>query len=225
MSNVTELIRWEELQGHLPTIIQDISTSEVLAVTRTTQETFGDLIQRWRFRPYEVDPEDFPEPILQELYLDCDLDCLLCKAKASLMSQAECRNYFRPLEVGSVPSLFARSRLVLSVAQDIERRDVLMAAFMNKEALERTLATGFVHYFSRKRQKLWKKGEESGHIQRFLGGRYDEKAHAIVLNIRQEGGAACHEGYRTCFFRRIDFDGTLAVIGDRIFDPSQVYRK
>lgn len=225
MSKVAEMLRWGELQGYLPTVVQDINTSEVLAVTRTTQPTFEELIDRWKLRPFEEDPENCSHPIAQELYVDCDVDCLLVKARTSAAQQTECRDFFCLLRQEVPSGLFGRSRLVLAVTQDAERHDVLMAAFMDEAALKLTLSTRFVHYFSRKRQKLWKKGEESGNVQHLVAGRYDLKAHAVVLDIRQESGAACHEGYRTCFFRRIETDGGLMVVGDRIFDPNDVYKK
>lgn len=222
MSKVT--VNWSELQGFLPTIVQDIITSEVLAVTRTTQPIFEDLIERWKFRPFEDDPADCPYPIAQELYMDCDVDCLLVKARASLEQREKFCTFFDPLEQEVPPKLFGKNKLILAVAQDAERRDVLMAAFMDKNALRLTLSTRFVHYFSRTRQKLWKKGEKSGMVQHFVAGRYDLKAHAVVLDIRHEGGAACHKGFRSCFFRRVT-DSGLEVCEERVFDPSEVYGK
>lgn len=113
--------------------------------------------------------------------------------------------------------------LVTAIAQDAETGDVLMVAFMNREALEKTLETGTVHYYSRSRKKLWLKGESSGHVQTVREVRVDCDVDAILLSIDQEG-AACHEGYRTCFFRRLDGD-TLVVTGERVFDPDDVYGK
>lgn len=225
MSKVTQMVKWGELQGFLPTIVQDNGTSEVLAVTQTTQPTFEELIDRWKFRPFEEDSDNFGYPIAQELYVDCDVDCLLVRARASVAQRTECRGFFSTLEQEVPAGLFGISRLVLAVTQDVEKRDVLMVAVMDEAALKLTLSTNFVHYFSRKRQKLWKKGEESGNVQQFIAGRYDLKAHAVVLDIRQMGGAACHEGYRSCFFRQIEADGSLKVVGARVFDPKQVYKK
>ncbi len=96
-----------------------------------------------------------------------------------------------------------------------------MVAFMNREAIERTLETKQVHYYSRSRQKLWLKGETSGHVQRVHEIRLDCDGEAILIAIEQQG-AACHEGYRSCFFRKLD-DASLAVDGERVFDPAKVY--
>lgn len=224
MNAVTSLIPWTKLQGYLPTIFQDINTSEVLAVTRTTEDTFRDLMHRWPLRAILEDPNDCADPIMQELYLDCDADCLLIKVTANAAWKTEFREYFHPLGREVPQELVQGTRLVLAVAQDAERKAVLMAAYMNEEALKLTLATGLLHYYSRSKRRIWKKGEESGHIQHLIDGRFDEKAHALVLNIHQDGGAACHEGYRSCFFRRIEPDGSLAIVGERVFDPKQVYK-
>ena len=99
-----------------------------------------------------------------------------------------------------------------------------MMAWMNEEALRETLATGRVVYFSRSRQKLWRKGEESGNVQELKGLYFDCDADTLLARVNQVGGAACHTGYRSCFFRRIDVDsGTVVVEGERVFDPEQVY--
>jgi phosphoribosyl-AMP cyclohydrolase len=114
--------------------------------------------------------------------------------------------------------------LVPAVAQDAETGEVLMLAWMNREAYEETLRTGRACYYSRSRNKLWRKGEESGHVQEVRGVFVDCDADTILLQVHQIGGAACHEGYRSCFFRKVEGDG-LRVIGERIFDPKQVYKK
>ena len=114
--------------------------------------------------------------------------------------------------------------LVPAVAQDADSGEVLMLAWMNKEAFEETLRTGRACYFSRSRGKLWRKGEESGHVQEVRGVYVDCDADTILLKVHQVGGAACHEGYASCFFRRLD-GGTLTVVAERVFDPKQVYRK
>jgi len=116
--------------------------------------------------------------------------------------------------------------LVPAVAQDAASGAVLMLAWMNREAFEETLRTGRVVYFSRSRGKLWRKGEESGNVQ-FLKEIYvDCDADTILLKVEQVGGAACHEGYQCCFFRRLAPDGAVAeVVGQRLFDPQQVYTK
>jgi phosphoribosyl-AMP cyclohydrolase len=114
--------------------------------------------------------------------------------------------------------------LVPAVAQDADTGQVLMLAWMNREAFEETLRSGRACYWSRSRGKLWRKGEESGHVQEVRGVYVDCDADTVLLKVRQVGGAACHEGYASCFFRRIEGD-RLAVEGERVFDPQQVYRR
>jgi phosphoribosyl-AMP cyclohydrolase len=114
--------------------------------------------------------------------------------------------------------------LVPAIAQDAETGEVLMLAWMNREAFEETLRTGRAVYFSRSRNKLWRKGEESGNVQEVRGVYLDCDADTILLKVHQIGGAACHEGYQSCFFRRIE-SGELTVIAERVFDPRDVYKK
>ena len=108
------------------------------------------------------------------------------------------------------------------IAQDDETGDVLMMAFMNREALSETLRSGRVCYFSRSRKRLWRKGEESGNVQEVRAIYLDCDADALLIKVRQVGGAACHEGYHSCFFRKVA-DGGLRIVADRVFDPRQVY--
>jgi phosphoribosyl-AMP cyclohydrolase len=114
--------------------------------------------------------------------------------------------------------------LVPAVAQDADTGEVLMLAWMNREAYEETLRTGRACYYSRSRGKLWRKGEESGHVQEVREVYLDCDADTILLKVHQIGGAACHEGYRSCFFRKVEGD-RLQVVGERVFDPKQVYKK
>ncbi len=114
--------------------------------------------------------------------------------------------------------------LIPAIAQDAETGQVLMLAWMNREAFEETLRTGRAVYFSRSRNKLWRKGEESGHVQEVRGVFVDCDADTILLKVEQLGGAACHEGFKSCFFRQVTPDG-LQVVGERVFDPAQVYGK
>jgi phosphoribosyl-AMP cyclohydrolase len=114
--------------------------------------------------------------------------------------------------------------LVPAIAQDADTGEVLMLAWMNKEAYEETVRTGRACYFSRSRGRLWRKGEESGNFQEVREIYLDCDADTILLKVHQHGGAACHEGYASCFFRRADSDG-LQVMGTRIFDPKQVYKR
>ena len=123
-----------------------------------------------------------------------------------------------------IPAFSAVDGLVTAVAQDSETGHVLMIAHMNREAWDETLATGRAVYFSRSRGRLWRKGEESGNVQRVKSVLVDCDADAILLLVEQIGGAACHEGYPSCFFRKVTPDG-LEVVAERVFDPSEVYGK
>jgi phosphoribosyl-AMP cyclohydrolase len=114
--------------------------------------------------------------------------------------------------------------LVTAIAVDDERGDVLMVAHVNEESLRRTLETGEVHYWSRARGRLWRKGEESGFTQRVRSLWIDCDGDVVVFRVEQRGGAACHTGRRSCFFRRLDGEG-WTVVGERVFDPDEVYRK
>jgi phosphoribosyl-AMP cyclohydrolase len=121
---------------------------------------------------------------------------------------------------------FSKTELVPVIAQDEETGDVLMLAYMNREAYEETLRTGRVCYWSRSRSKLWRKGEESGNVQELRSIYFDCDADTLLVKVHQVGGAACHEGYRSCFFRRIDpQSGAVETIGQRVFDPAEVYKK
>ena len=114
--------------------------------------------------------------------------------------------------------------LVPAIAQDADTGEVLMLAWMSREAFEETLRTRRACYFSRSRGRLWRKGEESGNVQEVREVYVDCDADTILLKVHQKGGAACHEGYSSCFFRRVQSEG-LQVIGERVFDPEQVYKK
>ena len=121
---------------------------------------------------------------------------------------------------------FEKHELIPVIAQDHESGDVLMLAYMNRMAYNETLATGRVCYYSRSRQKLWRKGEESGNVQQLQEMFFDCDADTLLVKVVQVGGAACHEGFRSCFFRKIDpSTAAVEVVATRLFDPSQVYKK
>lgn len=121
---------------------------------------------------------------------------------------------------------FNKTELIPVIAQEASTGDVLMLAYMNEAAYRETLNTGRVCYYSRSRQKLWRKGEESGNVQEVKEIYFDCDADTLLVKVHQVGGAACHEGYRSCFFRRIQPDsGEVQVVGERVFDPSEVYKK
>jgi phosphoribosyl-AMP cyclohydrolase len=113
--------------------------------------------------------------------------------------------------------------LVPVVVQDYSSGEVLMLAFMNRQAWEETLKTRRATYWSRSRNQLWVKGETSGNYQEVKEVLVDCDEDTILLKVLQKGGAACHTGYRSCFYRRLDGDD-LKIVGERIFDPEEVYR-
>lgn len=112
--------------------------------------------------------------------------------------------------------------LLPAVVQDAQSGEVLMLAWMNEEAWQRTLQSGEAHFWSRSRQELWHKGATSGHVQRVLAVRLDCDSDAILLLVEQQGGAACHTGRRSCFFRQWR-QGELTECAPMIFDPAAVY--
>ncbi|HOI70696.1 MAG TPA: phosphoribosyl-AMP cyclohydrolase [Methanobacterium sp.] len=115
--------------------------------------------------------------------------------------------------------------LIIAVAQDFETSEVLMVAFMNREALMKTIETGNAHYWSTSRGKLWLKGESSGHLQKVQEILTDCDKDAVILKVQQEG-AACHEGYYSCFFRELireDEGVNLKIIKEKVFQPENVY--
>ena len=119
---------------------------------------------------------------------------------------------------------FSSTTLVPAIAQDDATGEVLMLAYMNADAYAETLRTRRVCYYSRSRQRLWRKGEESGHVQHLKHLYYDCDADTVLVKVEQVGGAACHEGYASCFFREIDpASGSAQVIAERVFDPAEVY--
>jgi phosphoribosyl-AMP cyclohydrolase len=122
----------------------------------------------------------------------------------------------------NVPDFAAHGGLLPAIAQDAETGEVLMLAYMNAESFAETLASGRAVYYSRSRGRLWRKGEESGHVQEVQSVLVDCDADTILLKVRQIGGAACHEGYRSCFFRQIA-PGEVQIVGQRVFDPAKVY--
>jgi len=114
--------------------------------------------------------------------------------------------------------------LIPAIVQDYKTQEVLMLGFMSPEAWETTLLSGKATFYSRTRQMLWVKGETSGHVQIVREIRVDCDDDTILLLVEQVGGAACHTGYRSCFFRKIE-DGAVKIIGAPVFDPREVYHK
>jgi phosphoribosyl-AMP cyclohydrolase len=120
-----------------------------------------------------------------------------------------------------IPDFAKGGGLIAAIAQDAASLEVLMLAWMNEEAWRRTLETGEVHYYSRSRNELWHKGATSGHVQRVVSIRPDCDGDAVLVLVDQHG-AACHEGYRSCFFRELR-DGRAVVRAQRLVDPDEAY--
>ena len=114
---------------------------------------------------------------------------------------------------------FDEKGLIAAIAQDYQTNEILMLAFMNLEALEKTVDTGKAHYYSRSRSKQWLKGESSGHVQVVHEMYIDCDADAVLMKVEQLGGGACHTGYRSCFYRTLEGD----VVSDKVFNPEDVY--
>ena len=112
--------------------------------------------------------------------------------------------------------------LLPAVVQDWQSGEVLMLAYINEKAWEQTLATGKAHYWSRSRKSLWLKGESSGHVQLIRDILVDCDEDTVIYVVEQLGGAACHTGHRSCFYRRLQGE-ELVVVGEKVFDPDAVY--
>lgn len=123
-----------------------------------------------------------------------------------------------------IPDFTKNNGLLPAVAQDAATGEVLMVAWMNAESFAETQRTGRAVYFSRSRNKLWRKGDDSGHTQQVKGIFVDCDADTILLKVEQ-AGAACHEGYRSCFFREVSSTGEVQVIAEQLVDPTTVYKK
>jgi phosphoribosyl-AMP cyclohydrolase len=124
----------------------------------------------------------------------------------------------------SGPDFSRGDGLLPAIVQDADSGEVLMLAYMNAESFSETLRTGRAVFYSRSRKRLWRKGEESGHVQLVREVLVDCDLDTILLKVQQVGGAACHEGYRSCFYRQVTPQG-LKVVAERVFDPAVVYEK
>ncbi|HSQ04769.1 MAG TPA: phosphoribosyl-AMP cyclohydrolase [Burkholderiales bacterium] len=119
---------------------------------------------------------------------------------------------------------WAQDGLVPAIAQESGSGCVLTVAYMNRDALKKTVETGQVHYWSRSRKKLWHKGEESGHTQRVIAIRLDCDDDAVLVEVEQVGGIACHTGRHSCFFQRLD-GGKWVTTDPVLKEPAEIYRK
>ena len=113
--------------------------------------------------------------------------------------------------------------LIPGIVQDQRTGEVLMLGYLNREALAATQRTGELHFFSRSRQALWKKGETSGHVLRVIEVRLDCDADALLFLVDPVGPGVCHEGYRSCFFRQLQPDSSATIIASRAFVPEKIY--
>ncbi|HKV59159.1 MAG TPA: phosphoribosyl-AMP cyclohydrolase [Ktedonobacteraceae bacterium] len=120
---------------------------------------------------------------------------------------------------------FDREGLIPAVIQDDATHEVLMVAFMNQAAFERTRETGYTHFYSRSRNSLWRKGEQSGHTQEVRALYVNCEENSLLIRVTQHGGAACHTGYSSCYYRRLLPDGSYETIAERVFDPDEVYNE
>lgn len=131
-------------------------------------------------------------------------------------SDVDIENFIKILDFSKI-----KNNLIPVIAQDHETNEILILAFANEEAVRKTMETGYVHYYSRSRQKLWKKGETSGHIQEVKKILIDCDNDSILYKVRQIG-AACHEGFYTCFYNEYE-EGNMKLVGKKIFNPEEVY--
>ncbi len=115
--------------------------------------------------------------------------------------------------------------LLPAIVQDHDSGKILMLAYINKSSWEKTLETGEAHYWSRSRQELWHKGGTSGHVQKIKEIYMDCDQDTVLFKVEQVGGAACHTGYESCFYQKVDTNGEVTVVGEKIFDPRKVYKK
>lgn len=120
---------------------------------------------------------------------------------------------------------FDSQGLIPTIVQDYEDGQILMLAYMNAESLEKTIATGKTCFWRRSQGRLWTKGEKSGHFQEVKEIFFDCDGDTLLVKVKQLGGAACHTGYRSCFFRKVNEKGEYDIVEEKVFDPSKVYKK
>ncbi len=119
---------------------------------------------------------------------------------------------------------YASDGLIPAVCVDFQTKQILMVAYMNADSLRDTIKTGKTHFWSRSRQKYWMKGESSGHTQEVKAVYTDCDKDTLVIEVQQHG-AACHEGYYSCFYRKLNTDGAWDIVAEKLFNPDDVYKK
>jgi phosphoribosyl-AMP cyclohydrolase len=115
--------------------------------------------------------------------------------------------------------------LLPAIVQDCNSGKILMLAYISPESWEKTLEKGEAHYWSRSRREIWHKGDTSGHVQKIREILVDCDNDAVLFKVEQVGGAACHTGYESCFYRKVEPDRSVTVVGTKVFDPENVYKK
>jgi phosphoribosyl-AMP cyclohydrolase len=169
------------------------------------------------------------DPVFHVVPFLTDAPIIAGESALETAQNPKCRNSNPDEIVSSIPD-FAKGQpfpgttgVLPAIAQDATSGRVLMMAWMDEQAWQETLSTGAAVYFSRSRGKLWRKGESSGHQQRVTEIRIDCDADTILMQVEQTG-AACHEGYESCFFRRVESDSSVNVVDPRLVDPKTVYK-
>ena len=131
----------------------------------------------------------------------------------------------RRTDVKDIASLkYDQNGLIPAIVQDVDTGEVLMVAYMNEKSLQATLDTGKTHFWSRSRQQYWMKGESSGHTQEVKEIYIDCDKDTLLIKAKQIGGA-CHMGYRSCFYRKLNDSGDWDITGEKVFDPEKIYKK
>ncbi len=211
-------IDWEKCRGKVPIVMQNVGR-EVIDLRFASRDLFEGL----QDAPADDKPVWWRHLEMSEVLIECDRDSLLCRVpKCALLESMSCFFPFMLQEIHRVVDWDKFSGLIPVATQRALGSRVLMQAWMNREALQRTVETGHMWYWSRSRQCLWEKGSTSGAYQylEVFPQVYGHCEHeSLLFQARQRGDAACHEGYKSCFSRQIMFDGSLKVVGERVFDP------
>lgn len=224
MKSMIDLMDWEKYFLLVPVVVQEEDGS-VLDRAWVTRELLADALSTGKASLCDENRSPntsfFIRSVLREetydlagIYVNCECDSLLYRVRAPKAKRTFRRNLWTP----------DLSHGIGAIAIDANN-EVLMSAWMNDEAFEKTQKTGFAHYFSLSRKKLWKKGEESGHTQHVDEYAVSKDRKTVLLFVDEQRGGACHAGFHSCYFRKLEPNGGVTVIADRIFDPTQVYKK